>query len=166
MRIHRPLKHLAEKIATAVQSLRLLAVQLLAWWAEATGDRGARLHLQRELRLLRRHTRLVLCLGVAARMRFPERARETPRPFGSPGRYRYRHYRVRLARVLTRGLRLRTLDDMRAALDAYDATVARLLARVPKAFVGAGLVMRRLGVIADASICQLFDCAADAPDTS
>jgi hypothetical protein len=142
MQIHRPLRDAIERIAFYVQSLRLWALELLAWWAETCGERSARIDFQRGLRALRRATRAVLLIAVVARMHIPMRKQiGASRPFGSPNGVRYRRRRIRFTRMITRGVRLKTLKDIRAALDGFDAIVARLFARVPRQIIDGALVM-------------------------
>jgi hypothetical protein len=165
MQIHRPLRDAIGKIAFYVQSLRLWALELLAWWAETCGARSARIDFQRGLRRLRRATRLVFLIAVVARLNIPVHARtEAPRPFGSPQGFRYRCRRIRFVRMITRRIRLKTLADIRAALEAFDALVACALARVPKRIIDGALVMRGLRRATCAFAC--IRLSPEAADTS
>lgn len=164
MHARHPLHDVIPKIAFYVQSLRLWAMELVVWRVGIFGDRAATLNVRREVRDLARMTRMVLLLSIGARMRFPARKREIMRPFGSPRGCRYRWRRIRFLRAMTRGVRLKTLADIREVLDHLDAYAARCLARAPKAFVCAALVMH--GVVQDvfASMCEGANTLA--PDTA
>jgi len=159
-----PLHDVIPKIALYARSLRLWAMELVVWWVGIFGDRAAKLNVRREIRDLARMTRILLLLAVAARLRFPARKRDIRRPFGAPRGCRYRWRRIRFARALTRGVRLKTLADIRDVLDHLDAHAARCFARAPKTFVGAALVTH--GVVDDvrAPMCAAFGTLA--PDTS
>jgi hypothetical protein len=165
VQIHRPLRDAIQKIAFYVQSLRLWALELLDWWAAFCGERSARLDVQRGMRDLRSATRMALLISVVARMHIPMR-RQTGvmRPFGSPHGFRYRWRRIRFLRLISRGVRLKTLAQIRAALDDFDAVVARALARVPTRIVDGALVM--CGVSRAACAFTEACVSPDAADTS
>ena len=165
MQIVRPLRHKISAIRAAAESLRLWVMAALAWFAAWGGDREARLETRADLRDARRRAREIFCLAVAAQMTFhaPQGRRIGGRPFGAAPGFRYRGRRFNAIRLMTRGLKLKTLADIRRALDRFDATVARLFARVPKRTRSGGLVLLRAH---DALMRVALDVNADAPDTS
>lgn len=165
MQIDRPLRHKLERIRAAAESLRLWVLAMLAWLATWCGDRTARIETRADLRDARRRAREIFFLAVAAHMAFhrPEGRCTTRRPFGAAPGTRYRSHRFNAIRLTTRGLKLNSFADIRRALDRFDATVARLLARLPKRVRAGGLVLRRAQ---DALLRFGLDAQADAPDTS
>ena len=157
-------RDLIEKIALFVQGLQLWALELAALWVELFGGRRGRIDLRRRLRDLRRHTRLVFMIAVAARMRVLRGAPATTRPRSFRRGACYQLRRTRWLRMVTRGIRLDTLEDIRAALDSFDALVARAFARLPKRFLAGALVM--CGSVDDAVPAFTADARIGAPDTS
>ena len=159
-----PLRDAIPKIALYAQSLRLWAMELVVWWVGLFGDRAAKLKARREVADLARMTRLLLLIAIGARLHFPAPTRAIARPFGSPRGCRYRWRRTRLTRMLTRGVKLRTLSDIRRVLDALDAYAMQGAARAPKRLVEGALVM--CGVVAEvcAAVCARAETLA--PDTS
>lgn len=165
MQIRRSLPHIARTIRLVVQSLRLWTLELVALWVEMFGGREGRIVLQRRLRLLRRDTRRVFFIAAVSRLRMREGGGETLRPRSAPPGARYQRRRTRLIRVVTRRLRLKTLADIRAALDAFEAHVARAFAGIPKRFLFGVLVMRNVDAYPRAALCAA-SANAVAHDTS
>lgn len=165
MQIVRPLRHKLSAIRAAAESLRLWVLGALAWATAWFGDRETRIEVRGCLRDARRRARELFFLAVTAQMAFhaPEGRRRTLRPFGAPAGCRYRARRFDALKLTTRGLRLKTLADIRRALDHFDATVARLLARMPKRIRHGGFVL-----LSARDALRVFGqgAGADAPDTS
>lgn len=112
------------------QALRLWAITLVGWLAEATGLREMRLLWRGELRQLRRETRELLCLRVrlsvamgACVVRRRERTPRWRRDLAACGRRR-------MQRVVLGRLRVRTLAQCRAVLGDVERHVARACARL------------------------------------
>ena len=145
MQIHRPLRTHIEKYRKAAQDLRLWVLEVLAWWLEIVGTvfdvRDARLLLQGCIRDARRDTRDLIFLAMIARMDVRRPASHTSRPPSVRRGFRYTLRRFRPARIFTRGIALRTLADIRAALDDFDDVVERALKRLPKRRVAGALVI-------------------------
>lgn len=154
-----------EKIALFVRSLGLWTLELVALWVKLFGDRNGRIDLRRRLRALRRDTRLVFMIAVAARLRFNDGPIARTFPFRTPRGVRYRRRRPRWARLITRGIKLDSLADIRAALDDFDAHVARAFARLPKRFLAGRLVNARVDGLVRAPLCAV-GAPAEAHDTS
>jgi hypothetical protein len=56
------------------------------------------------------------------------------------GGFRYRFRALRVERIYTRGLKLKSLKDIRAVLDNFERVVTRAIARVPKHVATGGLI--------------------------
>lgn len=170
MHIANPLRSKLSLFRAAAENLRLWVLTLLAWVVERFGDRDGRLVLQAEIREARRHTRELLLLAACAQMAFhvppPPGARglRTTRPFGARAGLRYRRRRFNALKLATRGVRLRTLADLRRVLERFDAVVARVIARMPKRITGGALVL--VGVVGACVRDCATDSVIDAYDTS
>ncbi len=140
MQIHRPLQHQIARITAAARALRLWVVELLAWWVMTFGDRTARIALQHDIIDARRETRELVFMAMIARMRFQKRKAQWMRPPSARAGFRYRFRSLRVLHIYTRGLRLKTLKDIRAVLDDFERIVKRAVARVPKHVSTGGLV--------------------------
>jgi hypothetical protein len=166
MQIHRPLQHHIEKLTTAARRLRLWVVELLAWWVMTFGDRAARIWLQRNIIEARRQTRDLVFMAMVARMTFQKRKRRSERPPSVSAGFRYAFRTLRAQRIYTRGLQLRTLRDIRRALDNFERIVERAIARVPK-HVATGRPLITRSAPAHASLSKDdADGVVRAPDTS
>jgi hypothetical protein len=145
MQIHRPLRTHTEKYRKAAQDLRLWVLEVLAWWLEIVGTvfdvRDARLLLQGCIRDARRDVRELIFLAMVARMDVQRPVSRTLRPPSASRGFRYALRRFRPARLFTRGIALRTLADIRAALEDFDGVVERALERLPKRRVAGALVI-------------------------
>ncbi|KAF0180099.1 MAG: hypothetical protein FD124_992 [Alphaproteobacteria bacterium] len=140
MQIHRPLQHHIAKLTTAARRLRLWVVELLAWWVMTSGDRNARIALQHDIIEARRQTRDLVFMAMVARMTFQKRTMRWMRPPSARAGFRYAARTLRVQRIYTRGLRLRTLKDIRAVLDDFERIVERAIARVPRQVITGALV--------------------------
>ncbi len=140
MHIHRPLQHHIAKLTAAARALRLWVVELIAWWVLTFGDRASRIALQHDIIAARRETRELVFMAMVARMRFQKRKRAWMRPPSARAGFRYRFRALRAQRIYTRGLRLKSLKDIRRVLGDFDRIVLRAIARVPKQVATGGLV--------------------------
>jgi hypothetical protein len=158
MHIHRPLQHHIAELTAAARALRLWVVELVAWWVMTFGDRQARIALQHDVIEARRETRELVFMAMVARMTFQKRKRGWMRPPSARRGFRYAFRSLRVQRIYTRGLRLKTLKDIRRVLGDLDRIVARAIARVPKHVATGRLV-------AVAPPVDGFSLAAPAPAT-
>ncbi|MDZ4776838.1 MAG: hypothetical protein SGJ23_08645 [Alphaproteobacteria bacterium] len=141
MHIMRP-PDFSAQIADALANLRLWFLSVIEWLAEfAPLPRDARLWLQRQLIHTRRELRVVLAAAVVARMRFVERPHRRSHRRKMPRGFRWAHRCAPAVRFFTRGIKLRTLKNMRRAVDDFDALVTRAFARLPRGLRGGVLVM-------------------------
>ena len=164
MQIVRPLRHRREAYAAAARELHLWLLHVLAWVAARVRlPRVLRLDFQNEVRKARRDIRKLIFLSMCSRLTF---RRDPPvfthHPHGMLG---YRRRKVRILHAFTRGIRLRTLKDMRDALADLDKVVKRALARLPKNGATPGAIVTVLAVTI-ALGAQVLAPATDAADTS
>ena len=165
MQVVRPLRHRREAYAAAARALHLWLLQVMAWVATRVRlPRILRLDFQDEIRKARRDIRVLIFLGMCARMTFHRRdiGKFTRRPHGIAG---YQRRRARLLRIYTRGIALRTLRDMRNALATFDKVVKRAIARLPKNGVTPGVIVAVVAVTIEWRTSALAP-AAEAADTS
>lgn len=155
---------LIKNILVFVRSLQLWTLELVALWVELFGGRNGRIDLRRRLRELRRQTRAVFFIAAVSRLKIRTDGAGTRRPRSAPRGARYQRRRTRLIRLVTRKLRLKTLADIRAALDAFDALVDRVFACIPERFLYGVIVMGADGVVS--APLRLAAANADAHDTS
>jgi hypothetical protein len=164
MQIHLPLRKSIQKFKAHVRSLRLWVLELYAWWVASFGSQEDRIGLRRDIRDARREVRELLFLTMVSRMSFQRRARRWMRPPSARSGFRYAHRRLNLIRLYTRGVRLKTLRDIRDVLNDFDRIVTRAIARVPK-----GVCTGRLRIVAAAMCVRRFagpTPAAEGADTS
>ena len=141
MQIIRP-RDFSREIADALANLRLWFLGIVAWLAEvAPLPRDARLWLQRQLIYTRREIRVMLAAAVVAHMRIVERPHRRSHKRKMPPGFRWAHRCAPAVRFFTRGIRLRTLKDMRHVIDNFDAFVTRAFRRLPRDLRGGVLVM-------------------------
>jgi hypothetical protein len=141
MQIIRP-RDFSREIADALANLRLWFLGVVAWLADvAPLPRDARLWLQRQLIYTRRELRVMLAAAVVARMRIVERPHRRSHRRKMPPGYRWAHRCAPAVRFFTRGIRLRTLADMRRVIDDFDAVATRAFKRLPRHLRGGVLVM-------------------------
>jgi hypothetical protein len=165
MQVVRPLRHRRAAYATAARELHLWLLQILAWVATRVRlPRILRLDFQNEVRKARRDIRVLLFLSMCSRMTFRRRdiGKITRRPHGIDG---YQRRRMRLLRIYTRGVPLRTLRDMRDALAKFDKVVKCAIARLPKNGVTPGAIVAVIAVMIALSTNTPAP-AAEAADTS
>ncbi|KAF0179130.1 MAG: hypothetical protein IV086_00085 [Hyphomonadaceae bacterium] len=168
MQIHRPLQHQIEKLTAAARALRLWVVELFAWWVMTFGDRDARIALQRYVTEARRQTRDLVFMAMVARMTFRKCKRRWMRPPSARAGFRYAIRALRVQKIYTRGLKLKTLKDIRAVLENFERIVERAIARVPKhTSTGRLVILRSVGAPAHGgSSTADADEGVGAPDTS
>jgi len=167
MRLLNPLRpHLADIDAYA-QSLKLWVLELVAWVAALLDSRAGRIEVQKMMMTARSDLRALIFLKMVARLRLLQRsgARSAPvRPNAAPPGFRYAWRSLPAMKVLTRGIRLKTLADLKRVLDHMDDVVDRALARRPR-------TVTRWALVAVAPVAQrLPSCAfthtPDGADTS
>ena len=164
MQIIRP-RDFSREIADALANLRLWFLSVVEWIAEfAPLPRDARLWLQRQLIYTRRELRVMFAAAIVSRMRIVERPYRRSHRRKMPRGFRWAHRCAPAVRFFTRGIRLRTLKDMRRAIDDFDAIVTRAFKRLPRDLRGGVLVMTFAPVLQRASFN--LAPAAEAADTS
>ncbi|MDZ4778073.1 MAG: hypothetical protein SGJ23_14930 [Alphaproteobacteria bacterium] len=117
-------------IADALADFRLWFFDLLVWVATfVTLPRSLRLFMQQETRTARRELRHLLAYATLADQTFKETPRRTWRPRALAHGFRFQYRKIQLRKIWTRGVRLRTRDDIRHILENFDKIVTRLRAR-------------------------------------
>ncbi len=154
-----------QQITETVRDLRLWFIEFVAWIAAYIPmPRSVRMYMRDEIHRARRDIRLTIALAMIAGMTVPVTRRWTSRPRGPAPGWRMQRRRMNIMKIYTRGIRLRTIADMRRVLDNFDKVVTRAKARLPKRMKIAGLVLTR------APVMVLVSCApapaAEAADTS
>jgi len=164
MQIARPLRHRRAVYAAAARELHLWLLEVMAWlMARVPAPRFMRLDFQADLRKTRRNIRMLIFLSMCSRMTFRvDHDRSTSRPHGMIG---WRRRRLRIVRVYTRGIALRTARDMRDALRDFDRTVLRALAHLPKKAGVQGAIVT-VTAVAIALCMNAPASAVDGADTS
>ncbi|MBT9445762.1 MAG: hypothetical protein IV086_08700 [Hyphomonadaceae bacterium] len=167
MQITRPLRNSIEKFSAHVRSLRLWVLEVFAWWVLGFGTRAERVGLRRDIADARREVRELVFLSMVSRMTFQRRARKWMRPPSARTGFRYAQRRLNLIRLYTRGLKLRSLRDIRDVLNNFDRVVQRAIARVPKSITtGRLIITRSVGAPAEVTLSTDVCESAHAPDTS
>ena len=134
------LRHRIPTIRRYAQELQLWVLGLLTWvasWGEGILKpetlRQLRGYLREDMATARYDIRRVLFTFIVAHQFIGKRGkRYTSRPFATPVGFRYVARDIDILRIYLRGIPLKTLDDMRHALDNLDAVVAKALKRLPK----------------------------------
>jgi hypothetical protein len=164
MQIIRPLRHRREAYAAAARDLHLWLLQVVAWlMTHVRVPRAWRLEFQADIRTARRDIRRLIFLSMCSRMTFRmDRPQFTRRPNGVLG-YQRRH--ARIVHAFTRGVPLRTAQQMRDALKNFDKVVKCAIARLPKNGAVLGAVVTVVAV-AIALGTNAPAPAAEAADTS
>lgn len=176
MTIANPLIHKIAEFKLHAQSLRLWVLELLAWvagWASEMrilrndGNlRNAKKWLRDELAIVRRDIRDVLFLLVMANRAWRKKEKlPTTRPRNAAVGFRRVERKLNILKLYLRGIRLKTLEDMRTVLDDVDRYVARALKRFPRK----GPAIFHIAPVAPpvwALICVAPAPAPDAADTS
>jgi hypothetical protein len=134
MQIFTPLRSSIEKVSAHVRSLRVWVLELFAWWVLSFGNRAERIDLRRDIRDARRETRELIFMTMVSRMTFQRCARRWMRPPSARAGFCYAQRRLNLIRLYTRGIRLRSLRDIRDVLNDFERVVQRAIGRVPKSF--------------------------------
>jgi hypothetical protein len=160
MQTYRPLRQHIARYQNLARSLRLWVMELIAWWVMTFGDRAARIALQSNVIEARRQTRDLVFMAMIARMTFQKCERKWTRPPSAREGFRYQARALRVQRIYTRGLGLKTLKDIRAVLDDFERIVERAIAGLPRRVMTGSLVAVappadafRLGAIAHALEC-------------
>ena len=172
MQIFTPLRSSIEKFSAHVRSLRLWVLEVYAWWVLGFGTREERIGLRRDIADARREVRELVFLSMVSRMTFQRRARKWMRPPSARTGFRYAQRRLNLIRLYTRGLKLRSLRDIRDVLNDFERVVQRAIARVPKGVcTGRLIITRSVGAPADVHPSTPYADAKEnggvgAPDTS
>jgi hypothetical protein len=141
MQIFTPLRSSIEKLKAHVRSLRLWVLELFAWWVLACGSRADRIGLRRHVRDARSDVRDLIFMSMVARMTFQKRVQQWMRPPSARSGFRYARRRLNLIRLYTRGIKLRSLRDIRDVLNDFERVVERAIRRVPKVVCTGGLTI-------------------------
>ncbi|MBL8560301.1 MAG: hypothetical protein JNM47_16390 [Hyphomonadaceae bacterium] len=153
------------QVAEALAGLRLWFLQIVAWIAEfAPLPRDARLWLQRQMIRIRSDIRFLIAAAVISRMRRVKRRRLPVHRRKMPRGFRWATRRAPAIRCITRGIRLRTLAQMRRVLDAFESAVDYALANASLPFRGGALVMTHAQE--PAPVAFFIAPATEAADTS
>ena len=158
MPIHpNPFQHLIPVIDGYARSLLLWVLEALAWWVDRFGTRADRIEMQRHVLIARRRAREYIVMAVVARLKLrkPQKPRRHRPRSAQPG-FRYQHRSFRGIRYATRGVVLKTLKDIRIALENFERTVMRALARTPS-------YKRPGAIVAVAPPASVFSACAPAP---
>ncbi len=154
-----------QQIAETVRDLRLWFIEFVAWIAAYVPmPRSVRMYMRDEIHRARRDIRLTIALAMIAGMAVPVTQRWTSRPRGPALGWRMQRRRMNIMKIYTRGIRLRTIADMRRVLDNFDKVVARAKKRLPKRMKIAGLVLTRAPTVVRPPCAPAP--AAEAADTS
>jgi hypothetical protein len=121
--------------------------------------------LQRQTRDARQEARRLIFLAMVAQLAFVQRPRRVCKhpPVGRGFRFRQRRFAP--VALFTRGIKLRTLRDIRDALERFDAVVTRALKRLSKAREIAGIIVA-VRPRARALLAQTCGDDREAADTS
>jgi hypothetical protein len=167
MQIHKPLRNSIARFKAHIRSLRMWVLEVCAWWVLGFGTREDRIELRREVSEARREVRELIFLTMVSRMTFQRHARRWMRPPSVRMGFRFAQRRLHMMRLYTRGIRLRTLRDVRDVLNNFERVVAKAIARVPKSITTGRLVLRSVGDPAHVTpSLPLADEVVRAPDTS
>lgn len=164
--------HLPPETAASIKALetdlRLWVLTLVWWLADRIPQRWLRLQLQRSVRDLRKDVKLLIFPKVLMRVR--RRENRSLHPFAQPAAisaapgFELRRRRTKTLNLVTRGIHLRTLRDIRRVIDVIDHVVTRALRKLPMAILTHKLVAVRIPA------CVVASCAdapaAEAADTS
>jgi hypothetical protein len=166
MQITKPLRSSIDKIKIHVRSLRVWVLELFAWWVLAFGSSAERISLRRDIREARSQARELIFLMMISRMTFQKHARQWMRPPSARSGFRYAHRRLNLVRLYTRGIRLRSLRDIRDVLNDFERVVQRAIKRVPKTVATGSLVISQSAPGHATPATGRADDLVRAPDTS
>ncbi len=142
----------------ATHSLRLWVLDVLAMLADLMGG-GFRAAVRAATRDACADVKL-LVVGYAVQHRLAAAPLASERRHGAPRGFRYARARRGL-RAFTRGVRVKTLDDVRRVLGDLETAVARMVARFARARVRRRLVAVASGAARVASACVRSPCADD-----
>lgn len=159
-----PARQNIAEIRTWIESLRLWILSALACLAAWSGSRELRLWVQTETRAARRTARGLIFLLAFAQVDVPPRRKGGGKPLRAPRGFHYRRRRNNAVRHFLRDVRLRTLAEIKAALDDIDALAARVARRVRWRARWGGFVMRAAPCEQIAPCVNAF--CVDAADTS
>jgi hypothetical protein len=155
-------------ISALQTDLRLWVLTLVAWLARHVPSRWMRLLLQQSIRDARQDLKLLVFAKVLMRLRRrqvdPRHQVAQPAAISAPPGFHLRRRRTKTLKLVTRGIRLRTLGDVRNAIENIDDVVTRALRRLPMTILTHQLVPVRIPACVIASCA--FAPAAEAADTS
>ena len=158
----------AASIQTLQADLRLWVLTLVAWLARHVPSRWMRLLLQQSIRDARKDMRLLIFAKVLMRLRHRQVGHRhqvaQPAAISAPPGFRLRRRRTKTLKLVTRGIRLRTLGDVRSVIENIDDVVTRALRRLPMTILTHQLVAVRIPARLIAWCA--FAPAAEAADTS
>ncbi|MBL8558620.1 MAG: hypothetical protein JNM47_07865 [Hyphomonadaceae bacterium] len=164
--------HLPPETAASIKALqtdlRLWVLTLVCWLAERVPQRWLRLLLQQCIRDVRQDVKLLIFAKTLMRVRRRESASlhpfAQPAAISAPPGFELRRRTTKTLKLVTRGIRLRTLRDIRHVIERIDSVVTRVLRRLPMTVLTHKLVAVRIPG------CVFASCtpapAAEAADTS
>jgi hypothetical protein len=125
----------AAQISALQTDLRLWGLTLVAWLARHVPSRWVRLLIQQSIRDARKDVRLLIFAKVLMRLRHRQVDHRhqvaQPAATSAPPGFRLRRKSTKTLKLCTRGIRLRSLRDVRKVIEAIDAVVTRALRKLP-----------------------------------
>ena len=158
----------AASIKALETDLRLWVLTLVCWLAERVDARWLRLLLQQSIRDIRKDVKVLIFAKLLMRVR--RRENDSLHPFAQPAAisappgFELRRRNTKTLKLVTRGIGLRTLRDIRRAIEIIDSVVTSALRKLPMTIVTHILVAVRIPGCVFAS-CAVAP-AAEAADTS
>jgi len=158
----------AASIKTLETDLRLWVLTLVCWLAERIPQRWLRLLLQQSIRDVRKDLKLLIFAKLLMRVR--RRESDSLHPFAQPAAisappgFELRRRTTKTLKLCTRGIRMRTLRDIRRVIEVIDSVITRALRKLPMTILTHILVAVRIPgrVFASCAVAP----AAEAADTS
>jgi hypothetical protein len=166
MHIINPLQQHRARIDAYAQSLKLWLLALAGWLVMMMDSRAGRIQLQHLIIEARQDVRVLIALQMGLRLRI-HAGRRCATGHGHPSAprgFRLQTRRGRRLRLFTRGVALRSLDDMQRVLRNIDAVATRALARLPQRLTRVSLVIA--AAVADALGIAAITRAPEGADTS
>ncbi|MBL8557773.1 MAG: hypothetical protein JNM47_03585 [Hyphomonadaceae bacterium] len=133
----------AASIQRLQTDLRLWVLTLVCWLAECVPQRWLRLQLQQCVRDVRKDVKMLIFVKVLMRLRRRAAGHHPyaqPAAISAPPGFRLRRSRTKTLDLVTRGISLRTLRDIRRVIETIDRVVTRAIKRIPTMIVTHTLV--------------------------
>lgn len=165
MQTFSPLRHRLDEFRLAAHDLRVWVIEVLCELFGHSGNRSVRLWLRQRLIEARQQTRILIFHAMVAQLSFSRRIRPLHRHPPTGRGFRFQEKRFGPVALFTRGIGLKTLRDIRRALENFDAVVRRALRRLPefREIAGSIVAVRPLALT---RISQIFAARREAADTS